>query len=208
MKLLLATTNPGKLAELKKGFEQVEGKNSELVSLTDLSIFDKPEETEKTFKGNAFLKAKFYAEKSGLPTLADDGGIEINFLNGEPGVLSRRWPGYEASDDELISYTLRKLANVPLKERGAKLTVCLCFYDPHTSQFHFVQESVDGYVAERASPNRVNGYPYRALFVVNEFNKYYDELTEVEHAKINHRLRATNKIAKLIVTFLKHEFST
>src|SRR3990167_9592915 len=112
MKLLVATTNPGKLAEIRRFLTDIP---VELVSLKDVGIADSVEETGKTFEENAILKAKFYAQKSGLPTLADDGGFEIDALNGEPGVKSHRWadPSQENDDETLINYTLKRLENVP-----------------------------------------------------------------------------------------------
>ncbi len=161
----------------------------------------KPEETGKTFKENALLKAKFYAEKTGLPIIADDGGIEIDFLNGEPGVLSRRWPGHEATDEELIRYTLTKLDKVPVQKRGAQLSACLCFLNPQTKKTKFVQESVRGIIASKPSEERIEGFPYRALFVVDAYKKYYDELTPQEHNEINHRLKAVKRISDVILSY-------
>lgn len=199
MKLLLATTNPGKLSELKQGFLALAEQGWELVDLSGFDNVGKPNETGKTFKENALLKAKYYAEKTGLPTVADDGGIEIDFLNGEPGVLSRRWPGHEATDEELIKYTLKKLDKVPAHKRGAQLSTCLCFLDPQTKKTEFVQESVRGVIDSKPSDERIEGFPYRALFVVDAYKKYYDELTPQEHDKINHRLKAVSKLSDVIL---------
>src|SRR3989344_8229829 len=95
MKILIATKNPGKAREMKIFL----GDGFEIVSLTDLPGAPDVEETGTTFEENALLKAKFYFDWSGIPSIADDAGLEIDYLNGEPGVLSRRWPSYaEASE--------------------------------------------------------------------------------------------------------------
>jgi len=90
-KLLIATTNPGKFREYKILLQDLPLK---MVSLRDLKIRKKPKEDGKTFRENAIKKAKFYSRLAQLPILADDGGLEIDYLKGEPGVKSRRWPGY------------------------------------------------------------------------------------------------------------------
>ncbi|OGH16878.1 MAG: hypothetical protein A3C97_02300 [Candidatus Levybacteria bacterium RIFCSPHIGHO2_02_FULL_37_11] len=98
-KLLIATKNQGKLKEISDFLSDLP---LQTVSLSDIGIEDDFEETGKTYKENSQNKAIFYAKKSGLPAIADDGGIEINALNGAPGVKSRRWLGRKASDEELV----------------------------------------------------------------------------------------------------------
>src|SRR2546430_2498785 len=100
-KLLVATTNPGKLVELSSFLVDLP---ITLVSLKDVGITDDVEETGKTYKENAELKATFYAKKSGLPAVADDGGLEIAALDGAPGIKSRRWIGKKATEEDLIQH--------------------------------------------------------------------------------------------------------
>ena len=107
-KLLIATSNPGKKIEILKALEIII-KEFELLTLDNFPNITEPEETGKTFEENALIKAKYYALATNLPTIADDGGIMIDALNGEPGVRSRRWPGYTATDEELIQMTLEKM---------------------------------------------------------------------------------------------------
>jgi XTP/dITP diphosphohydrolase len=202
-KILLATHNPAKLEELKIGFSNLEKQGVTILSLNDLNINEEPEETGKTFKENALLKAKFYAIKTNLPTVGDDGGLMIDILNGEPGVNSKRWLGYEASDEKLIEYALTRLKNLPVAKRKAKLQTCLCYFNPLTKETLFTEENILGHIAEKASGRPTLGYPYRALFVVEEFNKYYDEMTDEEHEKINHRLQAAKNLIGKIKNLLK-----
>lgn len=198
-KLLIATTNPAKLEELKNGLKPLEKQGIEVLTLNDVTIGDKePVETGATFQENALIKAKFYADQTHLPVLADDGGLIIPYLNNEPGVKSKRWMGKEATDLELIGHTLHNLRGCTGKKRAAYLQTCICFYDPATKQIFTELEKINGHIAEKASNRPTHGYPYRAIFLVDEFNKYYDELTKKEHQQVNHRLIALNRLTKKI----------
>lgn len=194
MKLLIATTNPAKQEEIKEALQSLKDRKIEFFSLADLNIEQEPKETGDTFEENAKIKAKFYAEKAGMPAIADDGGLEIDILGGQPGVKSRRWPGYEAGDKELIKYALKKLQGVPLRKRAAKLVTCVCLYHPQTKKFFCQKESIDGFIAQKPSRKPTRGYPFRTIFIVKKFNKYYDDLTKEQHQKINHRLKAVKKL--------------
>jgi len=90
--VLIATTNPGKLAEIKIALSPLKKQGVTVLDLSSFPEIEPPEETGATFEENARLKASYYAEKTQLPTIADDGGIMIDALHGEPGVKSRRWP--------------------------------------------------------------------------------------------------------------------
>jgi XTP/dITP diphosphohydrolase len=195
-KILIATGNPAKLEELKWGLKLFSKKGIRLLTLNDVRVEKEPKETGKTFCENAEIKAKFYAQKTGFPTLADDGGLIIPALNNQPGVYSRRWLGYEASDEELINYTLLRLKNFPKEKRIAFLEVCLCFFNPDNQKIFYEQENIKGFIAPKPSNKKTFGYPFRALFIVEKFNKYYDELTGKEHHQINHRLIALKRLIK------------
>jgi XTP/dITP diphosphohydrolase len=201
-KILIASTNPGKVAEIKIGLKELKKQGIEILTLNDVKVGEKePEETGKTFQENSLLKAKFYGELTGLPTIADDGGLIIPYLGGGPGVKSKRWPGYEASDEELINHTLMHLRGAFGKDRTAYLETCLCFFmpgHPKGVQIIFEQERIKGRIAKKPMGRPTNGYPFRALFIVDKFNKYYNELTEKEHQQVNHRLRALKRLTKRI----------
>ncbi len=205
-KILIATTNPAKLEELKIGLKSLEKQEIEILTLNDVKVGENvPVETGKTFQENALIKAKFYADLTHLPCLSDDGGLIIPYLNNAPGVLSRRWPGYEASDEELINYTLMHLRGAFGKDRTAYLETCLCFFmpgHPKGVQIIFEQERIKGRIAKKPTGKPTKGYPFRALFIVDQFNKFYDELTKEEHDEINHRLKALKKLVKKIENML------
>ena len=199
-KLLIATTNPGKLDEIRKYLSDLP---IELVGLKDLNITDKIEEAGTSFKDNAILKAKFYAQKSGLPALADDGGFEIDALHGEPGVKSHRWihDDREDTDDELIEYALEKMKSLSRARRGAQLHLVLALVLPN-GKIHTVEEMVRGIVPEIPSSIRVAGFPYRTLLFFPEIGKFYNELSEEEHERFNHRKKALEKLKFILRRYL------
>lgn len=201
-KILIATTNPAKLKELKSGLKIIEKIGIEILTLNDVRVGNKePIEDGKTFQENAFIKAKFYSDLTNLPVISDDGGLVIPYLNGEPGVNSKRWMGREATDQELIRYTLYNLRGCTGKKRTAYIETCLCFYNPGKNRTIYESEKIKGFIAEKSSGLPTNGYPYRALFIVDKYNKYYDELTEIEHKQVNHRLIALKRLVKKISNF-------
>lgn len=200
-KLLIATTNPGKLAEIRSFLSDVP---VELVSLKDVGITVNVEETGKTFEENAVLKAKTYAELSGLMTLADDGGFEIDALSGEPGVKSHRWVhgDRDSSDEELIAYTFLRMKDVPEKKRGAQLTLVLALVQPGNPVIATAKESIRGAVPLEPSLIRHEGFPYRSILYIPELKKFYDHMsfTHEETERYNHRKKALEKLKPIITS--------
>jgi XTP/dITP diphosphohydrolase len=196
--LLVATTNPGKLSELQDFLSDLP---ITLVSLKDVGITAHVEETGTTFEENAILKAKYYCLTSGLPTLADDGGFEIDALHGEPGVKSHRWihGTKDNEDEELISYTIRRLQGIPKSERGAQLHLVLAFAIP-TGEIKTSEGLVRGVIPLVPSNNRWKGFPYRSLLFLPEIKKFYNhfELTEEENRTYNHRRKAIEDLKPII----------
>lgn len=201
-KLLIATTNPGKLGELKEFLSDLP---IELVSLKDIGITEKPEETGKTFEENAKLKAEFYMKKSGFPTLADDGGFEIDALGGEPGVKSHRWEhsDREATDEEIIAYTMKRMQGIPPEKRGAQLRLVLMLALP-SGEFYRSEDKVRGVVAEKPSSRITPGFPYRSLLFIPEIHKFYDQkyMTTEENDQYNHRKHAVEKLKPFLHKWL------
>lgn len=205
MKLLIATTNPGKLAEIKRFLSDV---SLELVSLQDLGIADVVEETGSTFEENAIIKAKFYSVLSGLPTLADDGGFEIDALGGEPGVKSHRWidQSKDSSDEDLIAHTLVRMKHIPEDKRTAQLRLVLALVFPNGQQY-LAEEKICGIVPVHPVGKRSAGFPFRSLLFLPEIRKYYnhDELTEEENIRYNHRKKALEKLKPKLKELLREE---
>ncbi len=194
MKILIATHNPGKIKNYKKIFKE---HNIETLTLADLNINDKFDENEATFKANAEAKARFYFNLSHIPTMAEDGGLEIDFLNGEPGVRSRRWLGYEASDQELIDYLRKKIKAIPKNKRQAKFTAVSCLII-NENKIYFAQNSTEGYLADEYKKDYQAGFPYRAFFIEKETGKYLMEMNKQEHDKANHRKRNIDDLIKYL----------
>ncbi|OGH20680.1 MAG: hypothetical protein A3D74_05255 [Candidatus Levybacteria bacterium RIFCSPHIGHO2_02_FULL_37_13] len=196
-KLLIATTNPGKLREYKDFLSDLP---VQLVSLSDVGIIDDIEETGKTYKENSQKKALFYAKKSGLPAISDDGGIEISALNNAPGIKSRRWLGFEASDEDLINYMIKVSKKLPEDNRKAVFRLVVSLALPNGNVWSRMGK-VEGEIAKKPHMKLLHGYPYRSFFYLPDVQKYYheSELTKGEMKKYNHRYIAINKLKPIIV---------
>ncbi len=197
-KILIATTNPGKFTELSLYLQDLPSK---LLSLKDLNISQKASETGKTFEENAIIKAKFYCNLCKLPTLADDGGLEIDILNGEPGISSHRWvhKNKEATDQEILNYTLEKMQGIPQGKRGAQLRLVLALALPN-NKIYTSEAKIRGVIAQKPAKKFSPGFPFRSLLFLPKINKFYNELelTPMENQRYNHRKKAIEKL-KLII---------
>jgi len=192
-KLLIATNNPGKVKEYKELLKDLPLK---LISLKDLGIKNKVNENAKTFEENAIKKAKFYSGLTGLATLADDGGLEIDYLNGEPGVKSRRWPGYEAADEELIDFALKRLRGVPWPKRKAQFRVIIALAMPG-KEVLISEGKLRGIILTKPRGKLIPGYPFRPIFYLPKHGKSFAELSFKEEVKIGHRIKAIKKLISL-----------
>ncbi len=194
-KLLIATTNPGKLREYKDFLKDLP---LELVSLKDVGIADEIEETGKTYQENAELKAQTYAKKSGLPALSDDGGIEIAALDGQPGIKSRRWLGANTTDEDLIAHMKTVSNNLSEYNRNARFILVISFALP-TGEVWSEEGSVEGIIAKEPHMKLLRGYPYRSFFFLPQAKKYYheSELTKDEMKLYNHSIRQWEKLREL-----------
>jgi XTP/dITP diphosphohydrolase len=195
-RLLIATTNPAKLAEYRLLLRDLA---LELVSLADIGITDVPEEAGATFEENALAKARFYFERARIATLADDGGLEIDALGGEPGVRSHRWlnSGGDDSDQALVDEVIRRMKDVPAGQRSARLrAVTALIYDDGDGgvRERMAEAAIEGVIAERAYPHIRVGFPYRSVLYLPERNCYVGELGDEEEAKISQRRISLNKL--------------
>lgn len=190
--LLIATKNPGKLLEFKHFLSDLP---VEVLSLKDVGITEDVEEDGITYEENSSKKALFYTKKSGIAALADDGGIEIAELNNEPGVRSRRWLGYEATDKELIEHMKNVSKNLPHDNRAAYFKTVVTLALPSGETFSEAGE-IKGEIAEKPFLKLSKGYPYRSFFYLPEIKKFYHEadLSEDEEKIFNHRYKAVQKL--------------
>jgi XTP/dITP diphosphohydrolase len=186
MKLLVATSNPGKLQELR---EILAGLPLELVSLKDLGL-PAPPETGNTFHDNAAEKATTSARRSGLWTLADDSGLCVDALGGAPGLHSAR---YAPTDEERRAKLLAALEGVPVERRGAHFEAAVALSDPEGHRVRRADGRVDGSIA--LAPRGTGGFGYDPLFLPAETpGKTMAELGPEEKNRLSHRGRALERL--------------
>lgn len=196
-KLLIATNNPGKFRE----FEQLlESCGWELVSPAELGIEVEVEESGQTYAENARIKAEAYARASGLVTLADDSGIEVDALEGAPGVRSARYGGPGLSDEDRVRLLLRAMEGVPDDRRTARFRCVIAIATPE-GEVRYAEGTVEGRVTRE--PRGANGFGYDPIFLLPERGLTTAELPPEEKNRISHRGRAAEK-AKAILKAMLH----
>ena len=186
-KIVIATKNPGKLREIKAAFEKLP---VEILSLADFEKLPDAIEDGKTFEENARIKAKFFSEKTKLACLADDSGLEVEALNGAPGVFSARFSGYHASDGENNEKLLSELEKNQIEESAADYRCALCFHDVNGEEI-LTSGIVNGTI--KKIPRGSGGFGYDPYFYINE-NKTMAELTAEEKDAISHRGEALRQM--------------
>jgi XTP/dITP diphosphohydrolase len=195
-RILIATTNPAKLAEYRILLHGIDAK-LEVVSLADAGISEVAEETGDTFRDIALQKARFYFERSHLPTLADDGGLEVDALGGAPGVRSHRWLGPGKSTDRaLAEAVILRMKDVEKSRRTARIraALALIYGDGERVRENVAEDAIEGIIAPRAYPEIRAGFPYRAVLWLPELSCYLGELGEDEEARISQRNKALQKL--------------
>ncbi|TSC89283.1 MAG: dITP/XTP pyrophosphatase [Parcubacteria group bacterium Gr01-1014_3] len=196
--LIIATHNPGKIIE----YQALLGADFKLYTLKDLKVQDEPEEDGKTFEENAIKKVEYYAPLFDKPVLAEDSGLEIDYLNGEPGVLSRRWLGRKCTDEELIDTALEKLKGVPFGRRGAQFRVVVAIKHTKDSKPILAEGITRGFILEKTVSKITPGFPFRSLFYVPKIGKALGEMTIAEESKIGHRHIAIEQLLPQIQKFV------
>jgi XTP/dITP diphosphohydrolase len=192
-KLMLATTNLGKVREFKALLEQY-GLTEGLTLLTPkdwATALPEVEETGATFAENARLKAVALARATGLPALADDSGLCVDALGGEPGLHSARWAGPSATDADRNALLLERLAGVPAEERTGYYACVVSLASPDGGSVEAVG-TCGGVILD--APRGADGFGYDPLFFVPELECTMAELTEEEKNRISHRARALSAL--------------
>ena len=204
-RVLVATRSRHKLGELRSLLHL---KDVELLSLDDVGLEDEPVEDAATFRGNAILKARFYAERSGLPTLADDSGLEVDALGGSPGVRTRRYASENATDDENNAKLLAELGDLPPERRTARYRCTLAFIDPRDRSHQkrgqrpwIVTRSgtFDGRIAK--TPRGTNGFGYDPIFepgTESPGGRTVGLLSAEEKNQVSHRAKAARAMARYL----------
>src|SRR5215472_13471087 len=202
-RLLIATGNPAKLTEYRLLLREF---TLDAISLDDAGIHERPDEDGATFKENALKKARFYFARARLPTLADDGGLEIDALGGEPGVRSHRWlGGAEASDAALVAEVIRRMEGVEPPRRTARLCAALALiYEAGGVPRECVtQAAMEGVIAQHSWPRVRPGFPYRSVLYLPARGCYVAELGDEEEARISQRRVAIAELAPELTRIAK-----
>jgi len=192
-KLLLATTNKGKIREYHALLKPIP---FEIVTLSDKGITTAVEEDGLTYEENAVLKAAAYAKESGLLTLADDSGLEVDALGSEPGIRSARYAGESATDAARNNFLLAKLTGIPEKKRTARF-VCIIAIAAPAGKVTLYKGECPGFIT--TAPRGEHGHGYDPVFYLPELGKTMAELTMEEKNRVSHRARAALKARAFLV---------
>ncbi len=193
IEILLATTNPGKFAEVQSYLGNLP------LQILSLQVLDNPPQVVEdgvTFEENALKKARMMAEYSGYLTLADDSGLEVDALGGAPGVYSARYSGEAGNDEKNNEKLLRELRDIPEERRTARFVCVLALAAPksHNMKEWTVRESCEGHIS--FSLKGQNGFGYDPIFFYPPFGKTFGEIDRETKATVSHRGKALKKLAQ------------
>jgi XTP/dITP diphosphohydrolase len=194
--IVVATENPGKLREIQ---ESLRGMDVQILSLKDLPHLPPIVEDGSTFRENAFKKARIVAHHSGRLTIADDSGLEVDYLKGEPGARSARFAGENASDADNNRKLLRCLEKAPSSQRGATFRCVIAVVDPKGRESS-IEGTCRGVIGEQEKGSQ--GFGYDPLFIIPELGKTLAELPLAEKNRISHRGKALAALKETLSSFL------
>lgn len=196
-RLLLATRARHKVAELQ---ELLDLPGVTLLTPDEVGIEGEPVEDAPTFEGNAEIKARFYAERSGLPTLADDSGLEVDALDGRPGVYTRRYAGDDPSDVENNTKLLGELDGLPAERRGARYQCVLAYLDPRAGTEAVLRAGAfEGRIA--TAPRGDGGFGYDPIFEPESEPpgaRTVGQMSAAEKHALSHRGKAARAMAEYL----------
>ncbi|MBT9170767.1 MAG: Non-canonical purine NTP pyrophosphatase [Actinobacteria bacterium] len=192
IQVILATKNSGKIREIEN---LLKDSKFRILTFKDFKSWPEIEERGSSFAENALIKARDLVRFHGLPVLADDSGLEIEYLDGRPGVLSSRYAGYGATDEENIQKVLREMQGCPEDRKGARFRCVVVFLTP----------AVRCHVAQGICPGRITfnrrgkgGFGYDPIFIPDGFTRTMAELTLAEKNEISHRAKALRSLLKIV----------
>ena len=193
-KIVFATTNAGKIKEIK---EILADFDVEVASMKEMNITADIEENGATFEENSLIKARAISKLTGLPALADDSGLEVDYLNGEPGIYSARYLGRDTDYDYKNNYIIDKLKEAKGEERSARFVCVISLVLPDGREFvkKGVMEGRIGYEIKGE-----NGFGYDPIFYLPEYGKTSAEISAEEKNKISHRGKALSAMKELIAS--------
>lgn len=190
-RLVIATNNAGKLREYK---ELLSPFGFEVISMREAGFSEEIVEDGDTFEENAHIKARAVFEATGIPTMADDSGLEIDFLDGAPGVYSARYAGEGATDAERCEKVLSEMHGVARELREARF-VCSIYFIYDDENEYSVSGEVRGYIGDE--PLGENGFGYDPIFMLDE-DESMATISDEEKNKISHRANAFQKLAEIL----------
>ena len=190
--IILATNNKSKVKEIS---EMMSGSDITFESLADAGINVEVEGTGTTFEENALLKAREICKLSGKPTISDDSGLEIDALDGAPGIYSSRFMGEDTSYDIKNNALIEKLENIADPDRTARFRCCMALVLPDGREF-VTEGAMEGIIARE--PKGINGFGYDPILFIPEYNRTSAELSSEEKNNISHRGEALRKMIEVI----------
>ena len=196
MELFLATRNEGKIREIR---ELLQGCKISLASLRDYPDAPGVVENGEAYRDNALKKARFFAKWTGKLTLADDSGLEVDYLKGRPGVFSARYAGDGGDDRENNRRLLRELKGIPPQKRGAVFRCVMALVAPWGDE-EVVEGECRGRIGLEERGKR--GFGYDPIFVIPRYGKTVAELTIAEKNRLSHRGKALRKLKKILKRYL------
>ena len=198
-KLLLATRNKGKIEEFRRILEDIAAGEIDLVGLEQFPDLHDVDETGSTFEENALLKARQMCVASGIPAIADDSGLCVDYLNGDPGIFSARWSGIHGDDGANTAKVLGSLTDVPDEKRSAHFT-CVAALALPDGRTHVEQARFDGWILR--SPVGDQGFGYDPIFRPDGYAISSAQMSAEEKDAISHRGKSLRAIAPHVITLL------
>jgi len=203
MKIVFATTNAGKMAEVKALLADLP---IEVISAAEAGVTEDIIEDGLTFAANAKKKAEFVAAKCGLPAIADDSGICIKELDYRPGVFSARWAGERASDSDIVNFTLEQAKEIPDGERQAYFECAACLAAPDGRHWVFIGK-VEGSLAPEPRGAMRPGLAYDVIFIPAGSGRTFGEMTDAEKNRLSHRGMAFAKLKDFLAKNINPKLS-
>ena len=197
--MIVATRNNGKIREIR---DALQGLGLRIYGLSDFSDVPEIEEDGNSFTENALKKARFYSKHFGKLTIADDSGLEVDSLEGLPGVYSARYAGERASSQENNQKLLREIQGVPISKRGARFKCVMAVRSPDGREA-IAEGSCKGRIGFKGKGGK--GFGYDPLFILPKYGKTMAELSLQEKNRVSHRGKALRKLRKIIPAFVRLE---
>jgi len=193
-KLLIGTNNKGKLREIKSLLPKS-------IKIYSTSVFNlkSPVENGDTFKENSLIKSKYFSKKTGLFCLADDSGLEVDFLNKNPGIYSARWAGSQGDFGKAIKKVYRELNKKDKNWKNKKIKarfICALSISYLNKKIACVQGKIDGHISDK--PRGKKGFGYDPIFIPVKKTKTFGEMSSSQKYKMDHRYQAFKKIKKFL----------